>query len=113
MKIKTPLTKRIELTNESFIEKSQTTYEIKKKTKSKQAGTNKHQLEGNSIKLKKRKSIGERINEAKSWFWEKKIKIVKVLRSSRKRGGHVTTYNLALEGRMEEIAELRAVPGYG
>lgn len=84
-----------------------------KKTKSKQAGTNKHQLEGNSIKLKKRKSIGERINEAKSWFWEKIIKIIKVLTSSRKRGGHVTTYNLALEGQMEETVELRAIPGYG
>ena len=41
------------------------------------------------------------------------IKIVKVLTSSRKRGGRVTTYNLALEGQMEEVVEFRAIPGYG
>lgn len=37
------------------------------------------------------------------------IKIVKVLTSSRKRGGRVTTYNLALEGQMEEVVEFRAI----
>lgn len=62
--------------------------------------------------MKKRKSIGERINETKSWFWEKIIKIVKVLTSLRKRGGRITTYNLALERRMEEAIEFRAIPGY-
>lgn len=44
---------------------------------------------------------------------KRSIKIVKVLTSSRKRGRLVTTYNLALEGQMEEVVEFRAIPGYG